>query len=79
VDGKTVYELIRSKFVAMAGAKEWQRLLLLSGEGPMSAHTEYGAKLPPTSPSLYANLMTVTMKQFWSWMRKARQAGISRL
>ena len=30
VDGKTVYELVRSKFVAMAGAKEWQRLLLLS-------------------------------------------------
>jgi len=30
VDGKTVYELIRSKFLAMAGAKEWQRLLLLS-------------------------------------------------
>jgi hypothetical protein len=28
VDGKTVYELIRSKFVAMADAKEWQRLLL---------------------------------------------------
>ena len=45
VEGKTVYELIRSKFVAMAGAKEWQRLLLLSGEGPMTVHTEYGANV----------------------------------
>jgi hypothetical protein len=45
MDGKTVYESIRSKFLAMAGAKEWQRLLLLSGEGPMTVHTEYGASV----------------------------------
>jgi hypothetical protein len=45
VDGKTVYELIRLKFLAMAGAKEWQRLLLLSAEGPMTVHTEYGANV----------------------------------
>ena len=39
------FELIRSNFLTMAGAKEWQRLLLLSGEGPMTVHTEYGASV----------------------------------